>query len=155
MLQWAIKHVACQGWRLLPPVRRISTAATCVARTGRGRCRSKVVEGGRRGGRNKFSRQMNSRLALLSAQKATETRTETVKKQFPVPAACSFQKDKSRRGGHKTPESNPLGCTSLQVDKWIRRWILKKTCWRWLIFFVFVLLPFPCLNQFNCCYDTE
>lgn len=84
--------MACQGWRLLPAERRISTAATCVA--GRGELgRGKV--GGCAGGRNKFSRQMNSRLALLSAQKATETRAGTVKKQFPVPAVCSLERTKA------------------------------------------------------------
>lgn len=38
---------------------------------------------------------MNSHLALLSAQKATETRAGTVKKQFPVPAACSLERTKA------------------------------------------------------------
>lgn len=69
--------------------------------------------------RNKFSRQMNSHLYLLSAQKATETRAGTVKKQFPVPAAFRLQRTKAAAEVTRNPESNPLGCTALQVDKWV------------------------------------
>lgn len=47
-----------------------------------GEGRTWEVLGGQGEGRNKFSRQMNSHLALLSAQKATETRAGTVKRSF-------------------------------------------------------------------------
>lgn len=55
----------CQGWQLLPTERR--TPALLYVWWGR------EYTGSQGNWRNKFSQQMNSHLALLSAQKATKT----------------------------------------------------------------------------------
>lgn len=71
------------------------------------------------GGGNKFSQQMNSHLALLSAPKATMARGATVKKQFPVfllHAAAKGQKPPARSQDTRGKSSGLHVATRWQMD---------------------------------------
>lgn len=117
MLYWAIKHVTCQGWRLLPTERRIPILL-CV-RWGRENTRSQGK------GKYKFSWQMNSPSCLAECTKghwgdyfcSTSDPWSWIGKK----KECPFHwlqplKDRSLYGCHVTPQSSPLDWIILQFN---------------------------------------
>lgn len=89
-------------------------------------------------GRNKFSRQMNSHLALLSAQKATETRAGTVKRSF-LYGVYSFERTKAGAEVTRRLSQIIVAARWYKLTTWIWNWVLKKTggregeCIPWVI----------------------